>query len=195
MAGLLSVNVVVRGFLINRIEQQKNLPTVVGRLSGGDRIRTCDLEVMSLASYRAAPPRVIVVGRPGLLPGGSGRSSHWRMNSQEKRQCWSVRPHSTEEFVRPDRSGLIQAIPFCRQAVVAGLARVRFTTTCPNSCKSGYEYHAPISERYSQTMNGCDLRRETHRSGRHQCKTGPQMSLLHADRRIASGISARSRST
>src|SRR5436190_13583293 len=26
--------------------------------SGGDRIRTCDLEVMSLASYRAAPPRV-----------------------------------------------------------------------------------------------------------------------------------------
>jgi hypothetical protein len=25
--------------------------------SGGDRIRTCDLEVMSLASYRAAPPR------------------------------------------------------------------------------------------------------------------------------------------
>ena len=27
--------------------------------NGGDRIRTCDLEVMSLASYRAAPPRVI----------------------------------------------------------------------------------------------------------------------------------------
>ena len=26
-------------------------------ISGGDRIRTCDLEVMSLASYRAAPPR------------------------------------------------------------------------------------------------------------------------------------------
>ncbi len=26
--------------------------------NGGDRIRTCDLEVMSLASYRAAPPRV-----------------------------------------------------------------------------------------------------------------------------------------
>jgi hypothetical protein len=26
--------------------------------SGGDRIRTCDLEVMSLASYLAAPPRV-----------------------------------------------------------------------------------------------------------------------------------------
>ena len=26
-------------------------------VSGGDRIRTCDLEVMSLASYRAAPPR------------------------------------------------------------------------------------------------------------------------------------------
>ena len=25
----------------------------------GDRIRTCDLEVMSLASYRAAPPRVM----------------------------------------------------------------------------------------------------------------------------------------
>ena len=27
------------------------------RLNGGGRIRTCDLEVMSLASYRAAPPR------------------------------------------------------------------------------------------------------------------------------------------
>ncbi len=27
--------------------------------SGGDRIRTCDLEVMSLASYRTAPPRVL----------------------------------------------------------------------------------------------------------------------------------------
>ncbi len=27
--------------------------------SGAGRIRTCDLEVMSLASYRAAPPRVI----------------------------------------------------------------------------------------------------------------------------------------
>ena len=27
--------------------------------SGGDRIRTCDLEVMSLASYRTAPPRVV----------------------------------------------------------------------------------------------------------------------------------------
>ena len=27
----------------------------------GDRIRTCDLEVMSLASYRAAPPRDVCV--------------------------------------------------------------------------------------------------------------------------------------
>jgi hypothetical protein len=33
--------------------------------NGGDRIRTCDLEVMSLASYLAAPPRVILV--PGVL--------------------------------------------------------------------------------------------------------------------------------
>ena len=31
--------------------------------SGGDRIRTCDLEVMSLASYRTAPPRVAVGDR------------------------------------------------------------------------------------------------------------------------------------
>ncbi len=30
-----------------------------GYVSGGDRIRTCDLEVMSLASYRTAPPRDI----------------------------------------------------------------------------------------------------------------------------------------
>ena len=28
--------------------------------SSGDRIRTCDLEVMSLASYLAAPPRASV---------------------------------------------------------------------------------------------------------------------------------------
>jgi len=136
-----------------------------------------------------------VVGRPGLLPGGSGRSTHWRMNSQEKAQCWSVRPHSTEEFVRPDHSGLIQAIPLYRQASVAGIARVRFTATCPKSCESGYEYRAPISEPDSQTTNGCDLRRETHRSARLRCKTGLQMSLLHVDRRSVSGISARNRST
>ena len=35
--------------------------------NGGDRIRTCDLEVMSLASYRAAPPRVV-----GLLAKSDG---------------------------------------------------------------------------------------------------------------------------
>ena len=57
MAGPLPVNVVLREFLTNRGVATKNLPTGVGRLSGGDRIRTCDLEVMSLASYRAAPPR------------------------------------------------------------------------------------------------------------------------------------------
>ena len=32
---------------------------MAGIISGGDRIRTCDLEVMSLASYRTAPPRVM----------------------------------------------------------------------------------------------------------------------------------------
>ena len=57
MAGPLPVNVVLKEFLTNRGVATKNLPTGVGRLSGGDRIRTCDLEVMSLASYRAAPPR------------------------------------------------------------------------------------------------------------------------------------------
>ncbi len=40
-----------RGFFRNCASYQ-NWP------NGGDRIRTCDLEVMSLASYRAAPPRV-----------------------------------------------------------------------------------------------------------------------------------------
>ena len=36
-------------------------------ISGGDRIRTCDLEVMSLASYRTAPPRDICMsGQAGL---------------------------------------------------------------------------------------------------------------------------------
>ena len=38
-------------------------------VSGGGRIRTDDLEVMSLASYRAAPPRV------SILAGGLTESS------------------------------------------------------------------------------------------------------------------------
>ena len=33
------------------------MSSIPGQSSCGDRIRTCDLEVMSLASYRAAPPR------------------------------------------------------------------------------------------------------------------------------------------
>ncbi len=37
-----------------------------GIISGEDRIRTCDLEVMSLASYRAAPPRDIGAGETAL---------------------------------------------------------------------------------------------------------------------------------
>ena len=43
-----------------RRAQEKTPGSRISRLrglSGGDRIRTCDLEVMSLASYRAAPPR------------------------------------------------------------------------------------------------------------------------------------------
>lgn len=51
-----------RPFLYLAVFQSHNRKT-----SGADRIRTCDLEVMSLASYRAAPPRVIgvadVIGR------------------------------------------------------------------------------------------------------------------------------------
>ena len=48
------------------------MPITTPFKSGGDRIRTCDLEVMSLASYLAAPPRVIFYGarrtsQPGLL--------------------------------------------------------------------------------------------------------------------------------
>jgi hypothetical protein len=65
---------------------RENPGVTISRLrgfSGGDRIRTCDLEVMSLASYRAAPPRVIDVGGAGLLPGGSERSSLRRTNSSE----------------------------------------------------------------------------------------------------------------
>ena len=43
--------------------------------SCGDRIRTCDLEVMSLASYRTAPPRVIVDGiLTATLPNPKGAS-------------------------------------------------------------------------------------------------------------------------
>jgi hypothetical protein len=45
----------------------------------GDRIRTCDLWVMSPASYRAAPPRVVVnitirTPRRGFSPGGHLRA-------------------------------------------------------------------------------------------------------------------------
>ena len=42
--------------------QEKTPGSRISRLrgsSGAGRIRTCDLEVMSLASYRAAPPRVV----------------------------------------------------------------------------------------------------------------------------------------
>src|SRR5438046_2621887 len=35
-------------------------PIHLSHLCSGDRIRTCDLWVMSPASYRAAPPRVVV---------------------------------------------------------------------------------------------------------------------------------------
>ena len=53
---------------ITLIRRRKENPRVailatLGFSSCGDRIRTCDLEVMSLASYRAAPPRVKGVGR------------------------------------------------------------------------------------------------------------------------------------
>ena len=40
----------------------------VRRPSGGGRIRTDDLEVMSLASYRAAPPRDMLYGLAALMP-------------------------------------------------------------------------------------------------------------------------------
>ena len=56
---------------------------------GGDRIRTCDLEVMSLASYRAAPPRVSWVKCTCLganLQGGSGRTRGSRGARDEERE-------------------------------------------------------------------------------------------------------------
>ena len=48
------------------VVQQKSLQSPEGSVgrksaSSGGRIRTDDLEVMSLASYRAAPPRAIVI--------------------------------------------------------------------------------------------------------------------------------------
>ena len=50
------------------VVQQKSLQSPEGSVgrkfaSSGGRIRTDDLEVMSLASYRAAPPRAIVILR------------------------------------------------------------------------------------------------------------------------------------
>jgi hypothetical protein len=55
-ASCLGLRVLTRGYRIVRY----------AIFSGGDRIRTCDLEVMSLASYRTAPPRVM--GCRGQLP-------------------------------------------------------------------------------------------------------------------------------
>ena len=43
--------------------------SLVAAKSGGDRIRTCDLEVMSLASYLAAPPRVSCISPERAVPG------------------------------------------------------------------------------------------------------------------------------
>ena len=48
------------------------MPITTPFKSGGDRIRTCDLEVMSLASYLAAPPRVIF-----MLPGGHSNRDYY----------------------------------------------------------------------------------------------------------------------
>jgi hypothetical protein len=45
--------------------------------NGGDRIRTCDLEVMSLASYLAAPPRVSFLLPAGSSTGGTSIISGW----------------------------------------------------------------------------------------------------------------------
>ena len=66
--------------------------------SGGDRIRTCDLEVMSLASYRAAPPRdVCCCGRKtGFLIDRTGcRESSIAVNQTIRRFPYSdIRKHN-----------------------------------------------------------------------------------------------------
>ena len=52
---------VFKTFAEREAEKEQD-PPIIRRVlqSGGGRIRTDDLEVMSLASYRAAPPRVIL---------------------------------------------------------------------------------------------------------------------------------------
>ena len=74
--------------------------------SGGDRIRTCDLEVMSLASYRTAPPRDVLfltrratakraaarTGGPIILPAvGRNVESRGPANPSGKRRKWPPR--------------------------------------------------------------------------------------------------------
>src|SRR5882724_9413024 len=58
---------------IARMQMAPSASADRGHQSGGDRIRTCDLEVMSLASYLAAPPR--------------GRSALWRMGVLVGKVC------------------------------------------------------------------------------------------------------------
>ena len=58
-SGRIPDRVETSGCNADRRRVSETLGLAVFRKSGGGRIRTCDLEVMSLASYRAAPPRVI----------------------------------------------------------------------------------------------------------------------------------------
>jgi hypothetical protein len=59
------------------------LVSAVLRKNGGDRIRTCDLEVMSLASYQTAPPRVIV-----SIP--AGETHRYRVDLYSNRETRNV---------------------------------------------------------------------------------------------------------
>ena len=75
-------------------------------LGSGDRIRTCDLWVMSPASYRAAPPRV---GRSTL------RASSWSGKSRREKppahQARSSRPLPWQTLQKDGESGISDARP------------------------------------------------------------------------------------
>src|SRR3972149_4799346 len=79
--------------------------------SGGDRIRTCDLEVMSLASYLAAPPRVrssIITPKTARRQGPAGRATPWHADLAR----WEPRPPGrTAALANPLRPARFVRLP------------------------------------------------------------------------------------
>src|SRR6202000_3249485 len=106
--------------LVSFANVPKSVPTRIetapGEFSGGrfassgDRIRTCDLWVMSPASYRAAPPRVgkrKVTQRRGTSPNRESATPSTQLSSSVRRRIQPVPPC---DVVHPGRRPVGQAV-------------------------------------------------------------------------------------